>query len=85
MKKVKDRRAITNYNNAAEKIAGEVVPMLYLENPIHGSPLLVSCFSQGSKNVFASLRDAFTMQFTFAAILRGETLEKADLSDLFEV
>jgi hypothetical protein len=31
MKKVKDRRAITDYDKAAEKIAGEVVPMLYLE------------------------------------------------------
>ena len=37
------------------------------------------------RTIFASLRDGYTLKQTLNGLLRGESLEKADLSDLLDL
>jgi hypothetical protein len=86
MKKVKDRRAITNYETPRRRLPVKLSPCCTSKKShtwLATFGLVLFARLQGP--FLPALRDAFTMKITLAAILRGETLEKADLSDLFEV
>ena len=83
MKKIRNRAPMIAKRNAEEKIDAAMAPFLYIQ----WLPRLEKYFfSKGISNfrsaVFASLRNGFTFKFTLCGVIRGESLEKADLSNL---
>lgn len=85
-KKVKLRRPLQRKRNAEEKINGQMAPFYYVQ---HLGAIERKLWSRGvssmRRSVFACLRDSFTLKMTLNAIIRGESMEKADLSDLFDL
>ena len=83
MKKVRGRAPRVAKRNAEEKYDAQMVPFFYLQWLPH---IEMYFFSKGVSSfrhtVFSSLRNNFTYKFTLAGVLRGESLERADLSDL---
>ena len=83
MKKVKNRAPLVAKRNAEEKIDAHMAPFFYVQWLPH---LERYFFAKGTSNhlstVFSSLRNSFTFKFSLAGVLRGESLERADLSDL---
>jgi len=83
MKKVRNRAPLVSKRNAEEKIDAHMAPFFYVQWLPHIEKYF---FSKGVSNhrsaVFSSLRNAFTFKFSLAGVLRGESLERADLSDL---
>ena len=83
MKKIRNRAPLVAKRNAEEKIDAHMAPFFYVQWLPH---LERYFFAKGVSNhrsvVFSSLRNAFTFKFSLAGVLRGESLERADLSDL---
>lgn len=78
------RAARVRHRNAEEKIDQAVAPFL-LATSIGKITLSFwnKALTGAAHNVFASLRDRFLFVSTLRAILRGESLFNADLSDMF--
>jgi len=83
MKKVRQRAPRIAKRNAEEKFDATMAPFFYLQYLPH---LERYFFSKGVSSyrhtIFSSLRNAFSFKFSLAGVLRGESLERADLSDL---
>jgi hypothetical protein len=86
MKMVRNRKPMIDHANAAEKITSEILPYMYMARlPDIEKYMWSRAVSANTRIVFAALRDGYTMKMTTQAILRGESLEKADLSDCFDL
>jgi len=83
MKKVREREPRVNKRNAVEKYDAHMAPFFYIQWLPH---IELYFFSKGvtaqRNSIFSALRNTFTFKFTLAGVLRGESLERADLSDL---
>lgn len=74
------------HRNAVEKIDHEVAPFFYVQHLSNiERTMWKRAVSANQRTVFASLRDGYTLKQTLCGILRGESLEKADLSDLLDI
>ena len=92
MQIVRQRKVKEDHKNCVEKIDKDSAPM---ESVSHIQLLEESLFNIGvkksgrfsaiNKSVHASLRNRFTFLCTTTGILRGESLFKAELSDLFKL
>jgi hypothetical protein len=86
MKMVRNRKPMVDHANAAEKITSEILPFMYRDYLLDIEKHMWSrAVNANARAVFAALRDGYTMKQTTQAILRGESLEKADLSDCFDL
>jgi Centromere DNA-binding protein complex CBF3 subunit, domain 2 len=90
MRLIRSREARVKHHNAHEKIDQEVIPFLLATKieeiglAFWNKALLVGQ-RVDSRTVLSALRDRFTYLMTTRAILRGESVLRADLSDLFSV
>lgn len=86
MKIVRLREAHVKHRNAHEKIDEDIVPFL-LATKIEeiGLSFWNRALRVNQQSILCALRDRFTYLMTTRAILRGESLFRADLSDLFMV
>jgi len=83
MKKVRNRAPLVAKRNAAEKIDAHMTPFFYVQwLPNIERYFFAKGVSNFQSTVFSSLRNSFTFKFTLAGVIRGESLERADLSDL---
>ena len=84
MKMVRNRKPMVEHANAEEKITSEILPFMYRDYLFDIEMYMWSrAVNVNSRVVFSALRDGYTMKQTTQGILRGESLEKADLSDCF--
>jgi hypothetical protein len=85
MRKVKKRTPLVKRRNAEEKVDHQMAPFYYVK---YLGAIEQAFFRKGvvpnRSTVFASLRNRLTLLFSLAGILRGESLEQADLSDLLD-
>ena len=83
--KVQVRAPINKRMRAEEKICQQISPYYYLK---YVPKICRYMFSRGAhaskREVFSSLRNSFTFKLTFHSICRGESVERADLSDLLD-
>jgi hypothetical protein len=86
IKMVRNRKPMVDYANAAEKITSEILPFMYKDYLLDIEKYMWSrAVNTSNRAVLAALRDGYTMKQTTQAVLRGESLEKADLSDCFDL
>jgi hypothetical protein len=86
MKMVRNRKPMVDHANAAEKITSEILPFMYKDYLLDIEKHVWSrAVNANTRAVLAALRDGYTMKQSTQAILRGESLEKADLSDCFDL
>jgi hypothetical protein len=85
MQKVKKRTPLVKRRNAEEKVDHQMAPFYYVK---YLGRIESEFFRKGvvpnKLTVFSSLRNRFTMLMSLAGILRGESMEQADLSDLLD-
>jgi hypothetical protein len=90
IKMVRNRKPMVDHANAAEKITREILPFpfpfMYQDYLLDIEKNMWSrAVNANTRAVLAALRDGYTMKQTTQAVLRGESLEKADLSDCFDL
>jgi hypothetical protein len=77
---------MVDHANAAERITSEVLPFMYRDYLLDIEKYMWSrAVNANRRVVFSALRDGYTIKMTTQAILRGGSLEKADLSDCFDL
>lgn len=85
MTKIRKRAPIVSRRNAVEKVDHQMAPFYYVK---HLPQIERAFFRRGinpnTRTCLASLRNRFTMLMTLCGLMRGESMEQADLSDLLD-
>ena len=85
MDMVRKREPLLKRARAEEKVDESVAPFYYAQ---YLKDICNTMFARAvdahSRQVFSCLRDSLTLKLTTCGILRGESLEKADLSDFLD-